>query len=216
MVTKKQYLFIEAFLIALFIFSFGMLVGVFIENARVNLVESNFAQLETEMLDVKLFSSLIDLVDCEVVVKENMGFADRIFWEAKTLDKFEESSELTDSIRTQHKKYDLLRAMVWVNSIDIKKRCNSDYHNIVYLYEYKDPSLAKKAKQTVISNLLSDVKEKLGEDVLLISIAADNDLPSVDLLLKKYNITELPTILIDEEIKITDPKSMEDIEMYLG
>lgn len=50
---------------------------------------------------------------------------------------------------------------------------------------------------------------------MLIPSAADNNISSVDLFIKKYNITELPTILIDEKIKITDVKSLEDIQKYL-
>jgi len=215
MVTKKQYLFIEALLVAAFLFSFGILIGVFIENARANLVGNNLAQLETEIMDARLVSNLINLVSCDIAKKETLDFADRVFLEAKTLDKFERSSEITKSIKVQHKKYDLLRAMIWVTSINIKERCGYGYHNVVYIYKYKNPSLTEKATQTVISNILSDIKDEKGDEVLLISMAGDNDLPSINLLLGAYNVTELPAIVIDEKIILTDIKNKEDIEKYL-
>ena len=60
-----------------------------------------------------------------------------------------------------------------------------------------------------------ELKEKYGNEIILIPISGDNDLPSIDLLIKKYNITELPVILIDEEIKITELDSIKEIEKYL-
>lgn len=215
-ITKKRYLiFIEALLVACFIFSFGILAGIFIENARLNKVQQNFGQLEIEMLDVRLISSLISSSNCELAIQENINFADRVFWEARELDKYEKASELTDDLKLQHKKYDLLRASIWLNSIEIKKRCNADYHNVVYIYDYEDTGLDMKAKQEVISNILLDLKDKYQNNILLISMAGDINSPSIELLKQQYNITELPTIIIDEKYQITELTSIEDIEKYL-
>ncbi len=213
--SRKFYIFLEAFLVATFLFTFGILVGIFIENARANAVENNFITLETDILDAKLISDLIGKSECGLAIQKNIEFADRVFWEAQQLTKYEDSNQITEIIKIQHKKYDLLRARIWINSIDIKERCDTDYHNIVYFYEYDNPSLTKKAKQEVISNLLMDIKEEQGENILLLSLAGDIDSPSIDLLKNKYNITELPVILIDENIKITDLETKEDITKYL-
>ena len=51
---------------------------------------------------------------------------------------------------------------------------------------------------------------------MLIPIAADNDLPSVELLANRYGIKDLPVVLIDEKIKIEELTSVEDIEKYLA
>jgi len=98
----------------------------------------------------------------------------------------------------------------------IKEKCNSDYHNVVYFYQYDNPSIEQKSKQRFFSKLLSQIKEKFGNSIMLIPIAADNDISSINLLLDKYGIEELPVLLIDEDIKITDLESMEDIEKYLN
>jgi hypothetical protein len=213
--TKKFYIFLETLLVATFLFTFGILMGIFIENARVNAVESSFAELETDLLDARLLSDLIRDSECELAIQENIEFADRVFWEARTLTKYEDSNQITDKIKIQHKRYDLLRAIIWMNSIKIKERCNTSYHNVIYLYEYDNPSSIKRAQQKTISNLLMDIKNEEGENVLLLSLAGDIDSPSIKLLTLKYNITELPTILIDENIKITDLKLKEDITNYL-
>ena len=108
-----------------------------------------------------------------------------------------------------------MRALFWVNSIKIKKECNADYHNIVYFYDYNDPSFEQKAKQNALSNLLGGIKEKYGNDIMLIPLAIDNDVLSIDILANKYHVTEAPAILIDEKTLLTDVQNFEEIEKYL-
>ena len=64
----------------------------------------------------------------------------------------------------------------------------------------------------VFSNLLKDLKEKYGAEIMLIPIAGDNNLTSVDLMMNNYNVTVLPTILIDEEVKLVEITSFEELE----
>jgi hypothetical protein len=150
-----------------------------------------------------------------LLVEENIKFGDKIFQEALEIQKYEEANRINNEIIFQHKRFDLLRALFWINSITIKQECNSTYHNVVYFYKYNNPSLEQESKQIFFSNLLKEIKEEEGNKVMLIPIAADNDLPSINLLVEKYEINELPMILIDEKIKITDVESIEDIEKYL-
>mgnify|MGYP001572883381 FL=1 len=98
----------------------------------------------------------------------------------------------------------------------IKEKCKSDYHNLVYLYQYNNVPLEKNAKQDVFSNFLSKIKEEQGEKVMLIPIAADNNLSAVNLLMEKYGIDELPVILIDEKTKLTDVQTLDEIRKYLN
>jgi len=53
--------------------------------------------------------------------------------------------------------------------------------------------------QNVISNLLFQLKQEKQDKIMLIPIAADNNLFAINLLIEEYNITELPTVLIDEK-----------------
>ena len=48
-------------------------------------------------------------------------------------------------------------------------------------------------------------------------MAGDNDLSSINLLMELYDTTEeeLPVILIDEKIKITELQTVEEIEKLL-
>lgn len=207
----------QALILSLIVFGFGIFMGFMLENSRVGKVSKMYAESELSLLDIKLQSEIYGLenIKCETAIKENVQFADRVYDEAKILDRFEASTRITDSIKLQHKKYDLLRTLFWINSIKIKDRCNASHHNIVYFYKYNEPNVDEGAKQAVFSRALQELKNKYGDKVMLIPIAADNNITSVNLLLETYDIKVLPTILVDEKIKLTELKELDGIDYYI-
>lgn len=219
MFESQKHAFWEALLVTILIFGIGVFLGIVLENWRTGRIEYLYQESEVKLLDIRTQSEIYSSreFDCKTAVKENIEFADRIFKEAELLSRYEGAGRLTESLKLQHKKYDILRALLWLNSIKIKKNCNAFYSNVVYVYDYNDLNIDTKAKQAVFSNILTELKEKRGNEVMLIPMAGDNDLYSINLLMNLYNITEseLPIILIDERIKITELQNVEDIEKLI-
>ena len=83
------------------------------------------------------------------------------------------------------------------------------------MYEFDNPMVNKKAEQEAISNMLIDLKNKYKDKILLISIAGDINMPSIELLKKQYNITKLPVVLFDEKIKFETLDELKEIEKYI-
>jgi hypothetical protein len=218
MFSNPKHVFWQAFLAAAIIFAFGIWMGFLLESYRTTSSQVAVAKAELDLTDIRLQSELykngVD-INCDSAVKENILFADKIYEEAKELDKSKKANQFTEDIVYQHKRFDILRVIFWLNSIHIKEKCNSGYHNIVYFYQYAKPDIGKKAEQGVVSDVLTDVKEKYGDKVMLIPIAADNNITSITLLAEYYNITYLPTVLIDEKIKLEGLKSIEEVEAAL-
>lgn len=219
MFSSQKNVFWQAFILAAFVFAAGILLGFALENWRSGKIEKLYFQSELDLLDVEIQNEIYSLsrIDCGNAVRENIDFGDRIYEEAKLLDRYEQASKITDNMALQHKKYDLLRTLFWINSIKIKSRCNASYSIVVYLYKYNSPSLELKAKQAVFSRILSELKEARGGEIMLIPIAGDNDIISVKALMSLHNITisELPVILIGEKTKVKDIERKEDIDMLI-
>lgn len=221
MIKNQKHIFWIALILTIFVFSAGVLFGFAIENWRSNEILEIYEKAELDLFDVRLQSEILssDLdISCEKLVNENINFGDRIFEEAKKIEEIESSITLSESIKVQHKRYDLLRTLFWLNSIKIKEECSADYHNVVYLYQYNDPTVDQRAKQAVFSRLLSDLKEEEGANIMLIPIAADNNILSIELLLDLYEVKkeDLPLILIDEQTKITEITNIDEIQNYLS
>lgn len=220
MVKSQKWFFLYALLVTLVVFNIGIFMGYKLESSRIDKINTLYLEAEMELLDQRIQKDAMEIIDfnCDLLIQENIDFADRIFEEALKIQDVESANRLSDEIDFQHKRFDLLRTLFWINSMRIKQKCKANYYNVVYFYDYKDPSIEQRAEQKVISNLLMELKEEKGNKIMLIPIAADNELPAVNLLLNKYGIevAELPVILVDEKIKISELKSREEIEKYLN
>lgn len=216
MFQNQKYAFLNALILAIFIFVLGIAIGYWIENSRLAKIETLYSQTELNLLDIQSLPNLPSLNNsCELAIQENINFGDKIYEEAKLLKEYEDAERISDEIKNQHYKSDLLRVFFWINSVKIKNQCKASYHNILYFYEYENPSIETRAKQSVFSNILAEVKAKEGDNVMLIPIAGDINFSSIKLLRENYNIGVLPTIMIDEKIKITELSSAEEIESLL-
>ena len=217
MVKTQKYVFLQAFLVAAFLFSLGMLIGAIIENLRASSVDELYLESQISLTDLRLKSDILSNSDfnCEKAIKENIDFANRIYSEALSLEKYDDSSKISNKLKIAHKRYDILRTLLWFNNIKIKEKCLGDFHTVVYFYDYLEPQIKQKATQNVISRVLLDLKNQRQEEIILIPIAADLDIYSLDLMMATYNITELPTVLIDEKIKLTKLDEIKDINKYL-
>ena len=208
----------EAFLIAIVIFVLGLLLGIAYENNNLKKIDDYYAQSEITMIDFLVLNSVIEVgeSDCDFLRESIFDFADRIYWESITLEKYEDSAQVSDSMRLAHDKYDILRTFLWANSIDLKNRCDSNFSTLVYLYEYEPEDLTKRATNSVWSKIIFDLKQSKGKEILLIPIAVDNKLNSLKSMTKKFNIAEYPIVVIDNEFVIDDLKTIEEIEKHLN
>lgn len=217
MLENKKHVFWQAFFVTILVFGIGLVFGVYLEQQRADNFNTLFFESESSLFDTIALISLLNNGDisCDELIDAQVVFADKIFLEARSLEKFDDSNELTDSLKGIHKKYDLLRTILWINSIDIKEKCLG-VNNVIYLYEYSNEEPIIKAKQNVWSKILFDLKQEQGSNVLLIPIAVDNDISSLDSLIKIYKIESFPAVLINEEKLLYEVSSIEEIEKYLN
>ncbi len=216
---SQKHVFWEAFLVTILIFAIGVIAGVIFENWRANKIDYLYKESEITLSDIRAQGEIASSLplDCGEAISQNIAFADRIFKEAELLSRYEGAQTLTEQINLEHKKYDILRALLWSNSIALKKKCKADFHTVVYIYDYNEPSMDTKAKQGVFSRILAELKEDKGQEIVLIPFAGDNNLSSVSLMMGLYNVSEseLPVILIDEKTKINELGTVEEVEKFL-
>jgi hypothetical protein len=216
--TKLGYILLEALLITLFLFSLGIFIGIVTENSTYKKVSNNYALNDLEMDDIRLQADIMSLglMSCNATIQKDIEFANEIYAQSIKIAQYEESNKLTSQLISEHRKYDFLRATLWVNIIKLKSQCPNKIHSIVYIYQYNQVGVEKRSEQGVISSILEEIKGDMGDKVILIPFAGDNNLTSITYLMNAYNVTQLPTILIDEKVKITEIKSVEEIEKYLN
>ena len=216
-VKSKHRVFAESLIITLLILFLGFLFGTFIESSRTSKVIENYKYFEIDALDLRLqnyYYQIMDKASCEEAIKQNFIFADEIYRQGIIIQRYEDGNKLTGNLLLEKKKYVLLKTELWLNSILLKEKCGNPFHTIVYAYSQSSNTI-KDAEQTAISKTLKGIKEELGDKIVLIPIAGDLGLGAVDMQLRIYNVTYLPSLIIDEEHIIEGFKEKEEIEKYL-
>lgn len=199
MLKSKKHVFWEAFLITIVVFLAGLFLGMFLEATNSAKISNLYLQSEISLSDASTTVKLAEdtSLDCETIKKQNILIANRIYEEAKLLEQYEDSGKLTDTMKLLHKKYDLLRALLWISNEKALERCDN-YDLVVYLYEYNSENTETKARQNVWSKILLNVREQ-AYDFMLLPIAANQNLTSLEFLKEKYEVKKLPALVINNE-----------------
>jgi hypothetical protein len=215
MVEQSRTVFLQSLFVTIVIFVIGLILGFSLESNRVDKTELAALNSEISLMDEQIRDINIGAfnISCELSKQSTFEFADRIYREALQLEKYDSSSKFENQLNIIHKKYDLLRMLLWTRAIEIKKNCPQEFHTVVYLFDYSiDDDLDKQAYQASMARLLNDLKEKHGGDVLLIPIAANLNLESINLIKQKYAILETPALIIDEEKVTGRGLTLEELE----
>lgn len=212
----KKHVFWQAFFLSLLFLFLGLTFGVYLEQTRVDNINIAFYQSESSLYDSFAIGKLLDnsFTSCEDLKGASIDFADQIYEEARELERFDRSSKLTESLKVIHRKYDLLRTLLWMNVIEIKEKCG-DINSVVYLYNYEEEDIGVKSKQVVWGKILNDLKEEKGSDIILIPIAVDQEIVSLNYLAKTYGVREFPAVVINEENVFYEHKTVNELSEFL-
>ncbi|MBT6182913.1 hypothetical protein HN604_01150 [archaeon] len=215
MLQNKKNVFWEALIMTVAIFVVGLFLGMTIETTNSNKINNLYIASEISLVDATTISQLAEeeSIGCESIKETKINFANKVYEEAKQLEIYETSGKLTSGLKLLHKKYDLLRTILWISSEKSLERCEN-YNLIVYLYEYESEDLEVKATQKVWSRILSDVTQEK-ENILLLPIAADEDLSSLNILLDKYEIETLPALVINNQDIVYNIENSKSLDEFL-
>ena len=211
--VNSKHAFWQALVFTAVVFVLGLMLGFFLENSRASEIELNLIHSEINLLDEQLRNRVINElnVSCSLAVDSTFEFADRIYAEAVKLEKYDSASKFTDDLKIIHKRYDLLRVILWSDAARLRKNCGEDFHTVVYFFNYNSEDLNVKAEQATFSRLLVDLKDKYPGDILLIPIAGNLELESITLAKEFYDI-ESPAILIDDKRVIDEIVTFNELE----
>ena len=219
MLNNPKRVFWEALILTILIFLLGFLAGLVFENKRVEVIEEYYVQSENSLMDIFALNNFVSLnnISCDALISSNIDFANRIYDEAKILDEYEKTGKITDKMDVQHKKYDIMRTFLWINTIKTNEICkNNSIHTIVYIYHFNTNDLTEKATNSVWSKILADLKETRGNEIILIPIAADSNIIALNSMLENYDIQKYPVLIIDNKYVINELSSVKEIENYFS
>lgn len=217
---RYRYYFIEAFILTCAIFAVGFFIGWNIEQSRNNELTNLYYSTEDELLDLGTQMSMTNLgkFTCSELIERSFIIGDRIYEQALIFDDYESAAIFTKSqLIKEHRKFDTLRTLYWISNIKIKERCGENaFITLVYLYDYPTKNNEEVSKQRVMSKVGLEVKQSLDGKTILIPIAKNLNISSLDDILSKYNLFNESAILIVNEERVFLANETDDIRSYLG
>lgn len=217
MVEPQKDKFWKALVLTVVVFLLGVTLGYYLEAGRIDKVQKEINELVISWDDARTQAAYYENIDpkyCDRAIEENFKFGDRIYEYGRTLEQYEDSNRLTDELKIEKQKYTLLKLQFFINSKNIKEKCNADYKFVLYFYQDEPENLEIKSQQVVIARVLGDLKQEKGSEIILIPLAGDFDLGVINLLKETYNVKEYPSVVVDGVV-LTGNVKLEDLEALL-
>jgi len=219
MVEIQKDVFWKAAVITLIVFSLGVLLGYLLEENRISEIQNEYKQVEMEWADAKLQSvyyyQLLNPEYCDIAIESNINFADKVYQQGLKLERYEKANKLNNEMVYEKQRYALLKLEFWMNSVILKDKCKADYNNVVYFYKDQS-SIAENSAQEAQSKILLELKNKYAQKVMLIPLPIDMDIATINIIKDIYNIEKVPTIFINEKIKLENVNSLQEIEKNIN
>jgi len=102
----------------------------------------------------------------------------------------------------------ILYVKIWMLSKKVKESCNMNFSTMLYFW---DTSMQSKEQGYIVDAVRNDHPD----DLIIIPLDYNFDIGIINLLKKDYKIDSAPTILIDENTKLTGLNSKDEIEKFL-
>lgn len=184
-------------IITVIVFVSGFSVGMVWDQFRTQKLQSNLDEISVYSTSLFLESQLLEDLNCPAFLPVIQGAVNDIGTSLDEYTKYTEASVLgLDAQKTLYRKYLLSNIRYWRLSDIYKKQCSWNVTSVLYFF---DKSCQQKCDS--MSTRLDYLKRKYGETLLIFPInlqfAADD--PVALTLMRLYNVTSFPSVIIDGE-----------------
>ena len=183
----------------LLIFCLGLLLGLLIENQRIDYIRQlstqqklDFSSLQTQYVYINQLESE---KDCNKMINTFDETINNLEKARLKLVSYSENSQTNNAdFNELRREYMLDQIQYWLFSKKISQMCNKDAVSILYFYSTNDKCPDCGQQEFVLDYL----KKRFGDRLL--NFALDSDYtsePMIQLLKTNYNITVYPTLVIE-------------------
>lgn len=197
-IRKGNY--IIALILTICIFAIGVLLGALVTNERIKYMEqtSDVQRLEYDSMQLQYMYLNTIVNDDEACVGATKTLEENIKELEETRKRLEEYSDKSIKVNREEfqnlkRDYILSEIRYWLLVNQAEKICKSNLVTILYFY-----SIGECSDCTGQGMILDNIKKELKENILIFSFDADfKGEPMLDILKESYNITDTPTMVIE-------------------
>jgi len=191
--------YVIAGIITFLIFALGVTLGLVFEDYRYNVLEDVNDEQEIKYLSLQLQYLFINSEgdsNCPILATTLKETVTDLSDSLSEVISYEEEKKVTDKKKISiQRRYALDNIRYWLLATQSKKRCDLDIVPILYFYTQGCSSCPNQG------TVLTYFKKVFGEKVLVfpINLELREKEPMVEIIIKRFNVTKYPTIVIDEQ-----------------
>lgn len=211
MVIKSYY--ISGLKLGLFIIVGLLLINYFIDQKRIDKLNEEFLENSWDMEDSRLFLLFSNFIKSENSSSYCDLLGERLIQIANSNTKFLEKLEEYEKVNIFSGDYKKLKTTFSLRNLelffyysDYKKTCKKDVHYILYFY----PDGQECTDCKIQANVLDNVRD-ICKNTVVFAFPNNSDVNVINLLVSKYGITQVPSIIIDDGKTLAGITSKEDI-----
>jgi len=194
-ISWKVYLI--AGIITIVIFSCGVGLGFFINENKFSSLKQELETIQTQQKDMEseiLLANSLGKESCETLsyeIEKMTSIASNL---GEKISSY--NSEMVKDFEISNlKKYYMLSLIeYWYYWESFKKNCNSSVNTILYFYSLNNCNDCESQ-----GYMLSFLKQKYPDKMMVFSLDADEDLYSINLLKRTYEVNKTPTLIINNK-----------------
>lgn len=213
----KLHMFFTVFILTVVVFSSGIVLGYFLDRARVSDVMGMVKQNELSMESYVLEQDFLDVIGGEEscsLLEPSFAELSRDLAKIGTLLTSYEKSKLFKKEDYDYLKirYFNLEIQSYLLSLKLKEQCSLNKTIVLYFYMQEHPSSLRQG--FILDNL---VDEYGFENISIYSFDKDfENTPLVDMVERHYNITTAPSLIIDNDVKVSGLIEEEDLNQLVS
>ena len=179
--------------ILIFTFVLGVIVGFYTTRSRISELEAMYSELELNLRNFELqylyTTTFNRSLSCSFLNLELTNILEDVDEFLRLLSTHQDGGSDVADIE---KKYMVLVVQHWLMTERIKKDCGRDIESVLYFHTpERDP---------LVGHCLSEIRSS-SENFLVFPLRLDLDVSIVNALKEVYNITKIPTVIINNSIR---------------
>ncbi len=209
---------VKAAVITALIFAANLSIIFYIENSRNTQITDQLKQLEENQLDSQITLDLLTIGNqktyCEITLNQIEIQTEKLYPLFSQLREYEKASLITQ-YQAAKRSFILQNLQYYSQYNKLLEKCsniiNVNYTTILYFY----PDLTLCTDCSVQADVLTALRQEC-PTLRVFAIPTDYDFSSIKTLLKVYNVTKTPTLIVNGKTKIEDLKNKEELKTILG
>jgi len=212
-ISTKIYL--KAAVLTFLVFISGVLIGLYLDEKRVSFIKSRMDELEISFSNLALEEEFYRSVAinketlCPIYISKANDLAVQAGKMGSYLETFREVSRFSrGEIEKLKDKYFVLNLHLWLYIRKLREECNYNATTILFFY-----TSVRGCEDCISQGIVLDrLKKSEPEKYMIFAIDVDSKLGIVDALKTYFNVTKVPTLVINERHKLEGFVSKKELE----